>query len=245
MFKLFAFLKRKPELDDDEFWSYWFDVHAPFVASAPAFQRHARRYVVNRALPGAAISELTLSDLDGAGELWFETLDDLMATVGDPAFSTPVEADVAKFADPARTILLACEESTQFDRGFGKVKFIGLSRRHASFGHAEWCRYWIDVHGPLAHGIPEFTRYYGKYVHNYVLADDPAAADALEFDGIVEEWLESAEAMAKCLAEPKYLEFVRPDEVKFVDFARSHMLLTEEHVIYDVAVTGTGMVLPE
>ena len=239
MFKVFAFLKRKPGLDEDEFWRHWFDVHAPLVAGAPAFRRHAQRYVVNRALPGASIPELTLSDLDGAGELWFDTLDDLIATIRDPAFHGPVEADLASFADPARTILLVCEESVQFDRGFGTVKFMGLSRRHPSFGHDDWCRYWIDVHGPLAHGIPEFTRYYGKYVHNYVLSEDPVAADELEFDGIVEEWLESAKAMAQCLAEPKYLEHVRPDELRFVDFARSHMLLTEEHVIYNAAAEGT------
>ena len=233
MFKLFVFLKRKPELSDDEFWRYWFETHAPLMTGQPAFQRHVKRYVVNRTLPGAAIPELTLSDLDGAGELWFERFDDLTAMVGDPAFTGPVGADVARFAEAARTILLVCEESVQFDRGFGAVKFIGLSRRHPSLGHDEWCRYWIDVHGPLAHGIAEFTRYYGKYVHNYVLPDDPAAADSLEFDGIVEEWLESAEAMADCLAEPKYLELVRPDELKFVDFGRSHMLLTEEHTIFD------------
>jgi hypothetical protein len=39
--------------------------------------------------------------------------------------------------------------------------------------------------------------------------------------------------MGRCLAEPAYLEHVRPDEVKFVDFARSHLMLAEEHVIYD------------
>ena len=32
-----------------------------------------------QALPGAAIPELTLSDLDGAGELWFDSIDDLQA----------------------------------------------------------------------------------------------------------------------------------------------------------------------
>ncbi len=233
MIKLFVFLKRAPTLSEDEFWTYWLDIHAPLVATASAFQHHARRYVVNRALPGAAIPELRLSDLDGAGELWFDDIDRLRAVVGDPAFSAPVEADVARFADPVRTIVLRCEESVQFDRGFGSVKFMGLSKRHPSMGHNEWCRYWIDVHGPLAHGIPEFTRYYGRYVHNYVIPDDPAEADSLEFDGIVEEWLESPDDMAQCLAEPKYLEHVRPDELAFVDFSRSHMLLVEEHVIFD------------
>lgn len=240
MIKLFVFVKRAPGLGDDELWSHWLNVHAPLVAGSAAFERHARRYVVNRALPGARIPGMTLSDLDGAAELWFDSLDDLAALADDPGFAGPVEADMAAFADPSRTIQLVCREAEQFDRGFGTVKFMGLSRRHPSMSHDEWCRYWVDVHGPQAHGIPEFTRYYGKYVHNYALADDPGAADALDFDGIVEEWLESPEAMVQCLAEPAYLEHVRPDELRFVDFSRSHMMLVEEHVIFDGAGSNGG-----
>jgi hypothetical protein len=69
-------------------------------------------------------------------------------------------------------------------------------------------------------------------VHNYVVPTDVASGGRHpEFDGIVEEWLESVEDFARCLAEPKYLELVRPDEIAFVDFSRSHMMVTEEHVV--------------
>ena len=73
-----------------------------------------------------------------------------------------------------------------------------------------WIRYWIEVHGPTAHGVPEFTRYYGRYVHNYALPRDPLTGSAPDYDGIVEEWLESADDMARCLAEPGYLEICAP-----------------------------------
>ncbi len=234
MIKLFDFLRRKPELTHEEFCAYWRDVHAPLVLGAPGVAGRVRRYVQNRAIPGAAIPELTLSDFDGVDELWFDSLDDLASALDAPRDRDPIEASVERFADARSAIRLAAEEAVQFDRGFGSVKFIGLSRRHPELSHEEWCRYWIDVHGPLAHGVPEFTRYYGKYVHNYVLPSDLGSlGQAPLYDGIVEEWLESVEEMARCLSEPKYLEVVRPDELRFVDFARSHMLLTEEHVIWD------------
>jgi hypothetical protein len=218
--KLFEFVRRAPGLSQDEFRAAWID-HGGNTA------RRALRYVQNHAIPGAAVPGLTLSDFDCADELWFADVEELTAA--------PPERAGADLVDPAATIRLVAEESIQFDRGFGKVKFIGLSRRSAEFATREdWIRYWIDVHGPLAHGIPEFTRHYGKYVHNYVLpspigdgGEDP------DFDGIVEEWLESVDEFVACLREPKYLEVVQPDEVKFVDFARSHMLLTEEHVVHD------------
>ncbi len=236
MTKLFVFLKRRPRLSPDEFFRYWHDVHAPLLLEDPDFARRARGYVLNVAIPGAQVPGLELSDFDGVAEVWFDGLDELLAAVGSAGHRSAGRSSAERFVDPGRSLRLVAEDAVQFDRGFGRVKFIGLSRRHPAMSHEEWCRYWVDVHGPLAHGVPEFTRYYGRYVHNYVVPlDDERFAKPGEYDGIVEEWLDSVEDMATCLAEPKYLEIVRPDEVKFVDFGRSHLLLTEEHVVLDQA----------
>jgi uncharacterized protein (TIGR02118 family) len=232
--KLFAFLRRKPELTREEFFRYWRDVHAPLLLHDAELAGYVRRYVLNLAISGADVPVMTFSDFDGVAEVWFESLDDLRAAVGAPGHQRASASSSERFVDRDRSIRLAAKESIQFDRGFGQVKFIGLSRRPDGWSHDEWCRYWIDVHGPLAHGIPEFTRYYGRYVHNYVMALDDGWLDGQrDYDGIVEEWLETAADMARCLAEPKYLELVRPDEVKFVDFSRSHMVLAEEHLVYE------------
>ncbi len=225
MIKLFEFLRRAPGLPQDEFREAWID-HGGHA------RRGGVRYVQNHAIPGAAVPHLTLSDFDCADEHWFRSVKEVAAGA---------DSDLV---DPAATIRLVAEESVEFDRGFGKVKFIGLSRRAARFATREdWIRYWIDVHGPLAHAIPEFTRHYGRYVHNYVLPSPiGAGGDDPDFDGIVEEWVESVDDFVACLREPKYLEIVRPDEVRFVDFARSHMMLAEEHVVQtgETAVFPTG-----
>jgi len=230
--KLFAFLRRRAELTHAEFCSGWLDVHAEAVKDTPAFSRHVRRYVQNHALADVDISGLPTAHFDGAAELWFETLGDLTEALGEPSFGEVIAPSIGRFADRKSTIMVAAEEAVQFDRGFGEVKFIGLSRRAPAFTHDEWVRYWIEVHGPMAHGIPEFTRYYGKYVHNYVVPtglDSIASTD--EYDGVVEESVRSVEEFARCLREPRYLEIVRPDELKFVDVARSHFLLAREHAI--------------
>ena len=196
------------------------------------FSRYVRRYVQNHAIPDPGISGFPPANFDGVAELWFDTADDLVAALRDPSYQDSVASSVDRFADRDSTILVAAEESVQFDRGFGEVKFIGLSKRPADFTHDEWVRYWIDVHGPMAHDIPEFTQYYGRYVHNYVVSlDAEAVATTEDYDGIVEEWIRSAEDFARCLEEPRYLEIVRPDELKFVDIARSHFLLAQEQLI--------------
>jgi uncharacterized protein (TIGR02118 family) len=228
--KLFVFLRRRTGITREEFGRVWYEEHAPLALEAPGFRRRVRRYVQNHALPDASVPGLTLSSYDGVAELWFDGVDDVRAALADPE-SERVEAGVQRFVDTTSALRLVAEESVQFDRGFGSVKFIGLSRRHPSMSHDEWRRYWIEVHGPLAHGIPAFTQYYGRYVHNYVLPGDDGQEPA--YDGIVEEWLESVDAFARCLSEPAYLEQVRPDELAFVDFARSHLLLAEERLIYE------------
>lgn len=232
MIKLFSFVQRRPELSPGMFRTAWSEEHGSLVSAMPGLDGRVRRYVQSFAIPGAHVPELTFSSFDCVDSLAFDTVGDLTAALGGAGALARIDESAARFVDRERTIHLVAEESPQWDRGFGRVKFVGLSRRHPSMTHEEWCRYWVEVHGPLAHGVPEFTRYYGRYVHNYVIPHElGSGGHAPEYDGIVEEWLESGEAMAACLAEPEYLRVVRPDEVKFVDFARSHMMLTEEHAV--------------
>ena len=230
MSKLFVFAQRHAELEPQAFWAGW-EAELRELAGASG----VRRAVINRSIPDAQVPGLAVSRFEGAIELWFEGAAALAATAGDRAWRDSLDAAIARLTAPDGAIVLAAEESVQFDRGFGTVKFIGLSRRAERFAsQEEWVRYWRDVHGPLAHGLPDFTRYYGRYVHNYVLPDPLAAGEGeCGFDGIVEEWLESVDAFAACLDEPAYLEHVRPDERHFVDFTRSHMLITTERVIRD------------
>ena len=196
-----------------------------------------RRAVENRALAAAAVPAFALSAFEGVYELWFDAPAELDAVLADERWAAAIDGLASGPAAPSPgTIVLAAEESVQFDRGTaGAVKFMALSRRSDRFvSREEWIRYWVDVHGPLAHGIPEFTRYYHRYVHNYVVPCEHASGGRdPQFDGIVEEWVDSVASFARCLEEPRYLEVVRPDELLFVDFARSHVLLAAEHVMLE------------
>jgi hypothetical protein len=233
MIKLFAFVRAASGVAPETFWSAWGLACADLLATSPG--RMVSHAIENRAVSEAGPPELTLSPFDGAYELWFDDLAQVQAVLGDRQCRESLEARARHVTEPGTTLVLVAQESVQFDRGFGEVKFIGVSRRAASFASREdWIRYWVEVHGPLAHEIPEFTRYYGRYVHNYVIPCAGATGGlAPQFDGIVEECVESVDAFARCLSEPRYLETVRPDEQRFVDFGRSHMLLVREHAILE------------
>jgi uncharacterized protein (TIGR02118 family) len=230
MIKVFEFLARRPQLDHESFVRAWADEHAP-VATA-ALGGRLRGYVQNRAVLEPGIPVFPVASFDGVEELWFDNREDAAAALVDPVYARELRPSLERIADPAVSILVAAEEAVQFDHGWGGIKFIGLSQRHPGMSHEEWCRYWIEVHGPLAYAVPEFARYYGKYVHNYLLQEPLGpVAPRSDFDGIVEEWLESTEAFARCLQEPGYLAVIQPDEQRFVDVAGSRFVIAEEHVV--------------
>src|SRR5581483_177481 len=113
--KLFAFVARPPGVAAHEFWARWERRLAAI---------EAERRVVNEAIAGASVPGLASSPFDGAIELW---------GAGDRA---ELDAAVAELSAPG-AIVLRAQESVQFDRGFGAVKFIGLSRRSERFASRE------------------------------------------------------------------------------------------------------------
>jgi hypothetical protein len=54
------------------------------------------------------------------------------------------------------------------------------------------------------------------------------AQDEPPFDGIAELWFDSVEDIGAAFNHPRYLEIIRPDELKFVDFASSRVFIVED-----------------
>ena len=89
MIKLTFCLIRRAEFTRESFQAYWFDNHAPLVASVKDALR-IRRYVQTHSLPADTETDLRASrggpaGYDGVAELWWDSLDDMAATAGDPA----------------------------------------------------------------------------------------------------------------------------------------------------------------
>jgi len=94
MTKVIFVAKKRPELTEDEFVTYWQQIHAPLVAKIPG----VRQYViqpVTRAASGADVEPVC----DCIAEIWFESL----AMVQDAAESKEGQAaaaDVPNFCAP-------------------------------------------------------------------------------------------------------------------------------------------------
>ena len=106
MIKLTYALVRLPHLSREEFQTYWFETHAPLVASVKETLR-IRRYVQLHSLPADVSEPLQRTrggpeGYDGVAQLWWDSFEDMAP--GDPA---AVEAGRLLLEDERRFIDLA------------------------------------------------------------------------------------------------------------------------------------------
>jgi uncharacterized protein (TIGR02118 family) len=122
--KLVFSLRRRPEMTREEFQAYWRERHAPLI-SRHADTLRIRRYVQTH----ASSSELAVAQsvargsepdvYDGQAELWWDSLDDVVAAVSTPAgqrAAIELLEDERLFIDLAHSPLWIGEEHTVVDR---------------------------------------------------------------------------------------------------------------------------------
>ncbi|KRB48885.1 EthD domain-containing protein [Phenylobacterium sp. Root700] len=121
MIKLTFALVRRPEFTRESFQDYWFNTHAPLVASVREPLR-IRRYVQMHSLP-AEISEGLRTvrggpeGYDGVAQLWWDSFEDLAASADDEAAKAAgrlLLEDEQRFIDLSRSPLWWGEERVIF-----------------------------------------------------------------------------------------------------------------------------------
>lgn len=121
MIKLTFVLTRLPSLTREAFQDYWFNHHAPLVASVRQVLR-IKRYVQSHSLPAAESETLRRArngpeGYDGVAQLWWDSLEDMNASAGDPLAAQAgrlLLEDERKFIDLERSPLWWAEERVIF-----------------------------------------------------------------------------------------------------------------------------------
>jgi len=113
------------------------------------------------------------------------------------------------------------------------MKMMILAPRRADLTHDEFRAYVTGVHGPLVQSVPEVAAAIRHYHYNFPV---PGASDcafghrsAAHLDIVTAGWFDSRQAQLDNMAQPRYLEIVRPDEHRFADGARAVMHYTNEY----------------
>jgi len=123
MVKLVFVIRRRADLPPEEFHRYWLEEHGPLARSLLE-QLGARRYVqthtLNTDLNGAlAAARRTTEAYDGLAEIWWDSLDGLLAATGSEAGQSANETlmeDEARFIDLERSSFFITEEHAILER---------------------------------------------------------------------------------------------------------------------------------
>ena len=112
------------------------------------------------------------------------------------------------------------------------VKLIISAKRKPGITHEEFGRYWRENHGPLVKSVPEFIRHVRKYVQCHIVSNSAPLGARSDCDGVAELWFDDLDELNRAFNEPRYLEVIRPDELKFADIANCVSIVTEEVPIH-------------
>jgi uncharacterized protein (TIGR02118 family) len=112
------------------------------------------------------------------------------------------------------------------------VKLIVCAKRKLGTSHEEFARYWRENHGPLVISVPEFIRHVRRYVQCHIVSNSAPLGASSDYDGVAELWFDSVDELDEAFNEPRYLEIIRADELKFADLVNCVSLVTEEVPIH-------------
>ena len=97
MVKLFAFIRRNPDMSTEEFLDHWRNRHGPLIAGTPELARHIVRYEQHPRHRPDGLSGT--GGIDGVAVQWFDRIDDFEAFISEPAYSELIAPDERRFLD--------------------------------------------------------------------------------------------------------------------------------------------------
>ena len=122
MIKVVMAIRRRDDVAPEEFHRYWREEHGP-LACRLLERLNVRRYVQTHTIDTDVNVQLaaargTVQAFDGVAELWWDSLDDLVAAFGSEeglAANAALAEDEARFIDLERSSLFLTEEQVVFD----------------------------------------------------------------------------------------------------------------------------------
>ena len=164
---------------------------------------------------------------DGFGSLWFEN-----ELVAKQALASPqmaaLRSDADHFADSAGTKQFLAREVVMRDLPGqdDPLKLVTFNYRKPSLSPRMFQDYWENEHGSLVlHNFAALRR----YVQNHALISGYESGAEPDFDGVLEAWLASFEALRAGEGTPRH-EAVRADEANFLDPARFRFMLVRDKI---------------
>ncbi len=108
------------------------------------------------------------------------------------------------------------------------IKLVYCITRRPDLSHAEFSRYWRDVHAPIGAKIPGLR----KLVQSHTIRTDMGGdgLPAADYDGMAELWFDDLASLLAARASPEWAASTA-NEKNFADEKRVALFVAEEHRI--------------
>jgi hypothetical protein len=241
--KFIEFPVRIPAMSRRAFHLYWMKHHSPHVMNVTPFAQFMRKYttthVYPEGVPGLPACYPQASHLEGAAEVWINSLDEVGDWLGHPLYAELVQPDEPRFIaqDGSVEVIVAKEERLyeperdMTETGMAKI-FLLVAKRpnldHDTF-HAA-----ASAYGKQILQRPALRSLLRRLVVSHKLRE-PALEGFVpaDIDAVLELWFQSLGDIAAFYAEESFDEPLRRHEEQFFDAARIRAVAGKMLVIHD------------
>jgi uncharacterized protein (TIGR02118 family) len=221
MIKWIVAIKFKEDRSKEACRQYWIEQHGPLTLELAGLKHYAQSHRV----PGE--EDIGNAPYDGFGSLWFENEAAAQQALASPQMAA-LKADANHFAESAATRQLLAREVVMRDvpGQDGALKLVTFNYRKPSLSPRMFQDYWEHKHGPLVlHNFAALRR----YVQSHALISGYESGAEPDFDGVLEAWLASFEALRAGEGTPEH-EAMRADEANFLDPVRFRFMLVRDKI---------------
>lgn len=117
-----------------------------------------------------------------------------------------------------------------------KLTKFSLLKRRSDLTQTQFCDHWRHTHVQVLVEQGGHKTYNRRYVQNHFIHDSGLPGGSEAFDGAAQMVPQSIDVLTHGFQEdPRYRQFVRPDEDRFLDVARCVVLYGDSHVLREGA----------
>ncbi len=222
MIKWIAAIRYRADLPRETCQQYWTEQHARLVPGLPGLEHYVQSHRVR------GEDDIGDAPYDGYASLWFENETAAKQALASPRMAE-VRADARNFTDVASTKQILAREVVMRDVPGQEngLKLITFNCRQPALSPGMFQDYWENTHGRLV--LRNFAAL-RRYVQNHAVLTSYDSGAEPDFDGMLEAWLTSFEALQAGAATPE-LQAVRADEANFIDPARFSFMFVRDKVL--------------
>lgn len=111
------------------------------------------------------------------------------------------------------------------------IKMSEFLTRRADITREQFSEYWTNTHAKLLMEVPEVKDYTIRYVQQHNMGIELDGVTPAPYDGVVEAWFESMDALAAIASSERWGEMLA-DVENFADTSKSVVMFTTEEVVY-------------